>query len=275
MTILCITSERLPGVPVCTESGAHHVTCQDHPGWAEPAGICRGCLPRAADRGYLCERCYQRTIDAVAGWRDFRRAVDAADGRLVSADTAGIKSSTSGYSNLTLAFLTISECETFLVSRADRTVDLWVHDEQGAKDAIQFTHAAERAYRDLEVAERERPITRQRCPGCEQLTLTGNPSRETRGLTVIECQHCGHVIDEVRMTLPRWLGSATCEHQLHAGCDELACTCPCHMLGARSRPAGVQALWDADQATTNPGYRAGWIVQDALTIEPIAEEKAA
>lgn len=278
MTVLCITHLGLPGVRPCTESGVHRVTCPDHPGWAEELrpGLCWGCLPRGADRGFLCAHCYERAVAAVAAWGDFRRAVDAAEGRLVAADTGGIAGSTpGGYSNLTLTFLTISECESHLASRADQTVDLWVHDEDGAADAIQFAVTAERAFRSLEVAEHEQPVTRQRCPSCEKLTLTGNPSRDVRGTTIVECQHCGYVIDKIRTAAPRWLGSATCEHQLHADCDEVTCPCHCHLLGVQSRPGGVQALWDADQHTVAPGYRAAWTVQDALTIQPTAERTAA
>lgn len=275
MNALCITTLGLPGIRPCAES-AHRVTCPDHPGWAENPGTCWGCLPRAADRGHLCAHCYERTVAAVAGWHQFRLAIDEAEGRLVSPDAGGVKSATpGGYSNLSLVFLTVSECEGFLASRAHRTVDLWVQDEAGARDAIQFAHAAERAYRDLEVVEFERPVTRQRCPGCENLTLTGNPSREVRGLTIVECQWCGYVIDQFRMTPPRWSGSATCEHQLHADCDSLTCPCDCHLLGAQSRPGGVQALWDADQHITSPGYRDDWIITDPLTIEPRPEEAAA
>lgn len=274
MTILCITAERLPGVPVCTESGVHRVTCQDHPGWAEQPGICRGCLPRKADRGYLCERCYQRVIDAVAGWGDFVRLVEETGGRVVSPDGGGIKSAASdGYSNLTLVFLALDECERHLKSRADMTVDLWVHTFDGAKDAIQFARTAENAYRSLEVAERKPEIIRERCPNCDALTIAN--THEERGATVVVCSFCGAERARIRPDSTRWLGSPTCEHQLHADCDELACTCPCHMLGAQSRPGGVQALWDADQHAVARGYRAGWIILDPLTIEPISEEKAA
>ena len=274
MTALCITSEGLPGIRVCTEQGAHRVTCPDHEMNTGP-GECPGCLPREADHGHLCHHCYEYTVNAVASWVPFRTAVTAAEGRLVTPETGGAKPA--GYSNLSPVFLTMDECETHLASRNDRTVDAWVETVEGARDAVQFAHAATRAYRTLEIEEREHPVTRQRCPGCDQLTLTGNPTREYRGVTIIECQHCGYQLDEVRPDVNRWFGSPTCEHQTHAECDNLACACPCHHLGARSRPAGVQALWDADQATWNPDIRdarTGWTITDMNTITPTESEAA-
>lgn len=61
MTVLCTTTINLPGVRPCAELGAHRVTCPDHPGFRDNPGACLGCLPRAADRGFLCSYCYERT----------------------------------------------------------------------------------------------------------------------------------------------------------------------------------------------------------------------
>lgn len=289
------------------EPGAHRVTCPDHDGWSVNPGECRGCLPRAAERGFLCTPCYDRTVNAVAAWHDFRAAVQAAEGRLVSPDTGGTKSAApSGYANLSLVFLALDECERHLASRDGRTVDLWIHDEDGARDAIRFAIAAEQAYGSLEVAERERQLVRERCPECGRLTTYGHVAREERGVMVVTCDFCQHELARVRPDITRWRGSATCEHTLHAECDALDCRCDCHLLGAQSRPGGVQALWDADQhAVTSrrragrathtwrepragdwithrirgtlrerrDQYRADWIVQDALTIT--AERTAA
>ena len=270
---LCVTHLQLRGIRPCTVMGAHRVTCHDHPGWAENPGTCWGCLPRTADQGLLCERCYDRVVQAVAGWGEFRAAVDAAGGRLVASDNDGIKSAASGFSNLTLAFLNLDEAETFLSSRAGRTVDVWVNDEDGAADAVQFAAAAERAFRDLEVVEWERPVVRERCESCDALTVAN--THEERGVTVVTCSFCGVERARIRPDVVRWFGSPTCEHQMHAACTSLACPCHCHTLGVKSRPAGVQALWDADQATITGAYRADWVIQDALTIQHTSEREAA
>ena len=55
----------------------------------------------------------------------------------------------------------------------------------GARDAIMFAHAAERAYRSLEVEKRELQLERVRCPHCDQLSLTANPTRNA-GSNVFE-----------------------------------------------------------------------------------------
>lgn len=273
MTILCATTANLPGIRPCVELDAHRVTCPDHPGFRDNPGACWGCLPRSADRGFLCSHCYERTVNAVAGWRDFRAALDAADGRLVSPEISGGSSTPAGFSNLTLTFLTVDECERHLASRGDRTVDLWVHDEQGAADAIRFAVAAEQAYRSLEIETHEKPVIRERCEKCDSLTIANTHTE--RGATVVTCAFCGHERARIRPDTNRWKGSATCEHQLHADCEGISCPCDCHLLGVQSRPSGVQALWDADQHTVAPGYRAAWTVQDALTIEPTTERTAA
>jgi hypothetical protein len=220
----------------------------------------------------------------------------------------------SGYSNLTLSFLTLDECRGFLASRGSRTVDLWVHDEAGARDAIRFAAAAERAYRDLEVEVREKQVVKERCPECGFIAPHGNVTHDERGATVVTCPFCSHELARIRPDVHRWAGSADCEVTIHDECRNVDCRCDCHQLGAQSRPGGVQALWDADQHTVTshvrvgraahtwrepvkgtdgavrwithriPGtvlrdfhqmYRADWTVQNALTIEHTTERTAA
>jgi hypothetical protein len=289
--------------------GEHRVTCPDHPGWAEEQrpGTCRGCLPRAAERGFLCTECYERTVEAIIQWADFAAHVRAADGRLVSPE-GGAGSSPSGYSNLTLSFLSLDECERLLASRDGRTVDLWVHDEDGARDAIRFAIAAEQAYQSLEVEERERELVRERCPNCSRLTTYGHVTREERGVTIVTCDFCGHELARVRVGAARWSREPTCDALMHADCEALDCRCICHTMGTQSRVGGVEALWDADQHTVasrrragrsvriwrepraggwithrtrgdvhahHDTYRAAWIIQDALTIHHEPERTAA
>lgn len=71
MTILCITTERLPGIRPCTHRGMHRVTCPDHDGWQEHLrpGTCTGCLPRSADRGYLCNPDHLEAVSAAENTR--------------------------------------------------------------------------------------------------------------------------------------------------------------------------------------------------------------
>lgn len=288
------------------EHGAHRVTCLDHEYRAEEyrPGACGGCLPREATVGHLCAACYQRTVDAVVRWAEFAAYVRAAGGRLVAPERGG--ASPRGYSNLTLSFLSLDECETHLNSRDGRTVDGWVQDPDGARDAIRFAIAAEQAYGSLEVEEREQEIFRERCEHCGTLAVA--TTRQERGATVVTCAFCGEERARIRPDITRWKGSPTCEHLMHADCDAVDCRCDCHELGTQSRPGGVPALWDADQHTVtsrrrtgrtlhtwreprdgtwhthrtrgdiharHDNYRATWVIQDAHTIEPIGQETAA
>lgn len=289
-------------------AGEHRVTCPDHPGWDEQLrpNACHGCLPRAAEVGFLCAACYDRVIEAIVRWPQFAAYVRAAEGRLVSPEVGG-GASPRGYSNLSLSFLELDACDRLLASRGARTVDLWVHDEHGAHDAITFAFAAEQAFAHLEVKEREQVIVRERCEHCGTLAVaTTHPER---GATVVTCSFCGTERARIRPDMARWTREATCAELLHADCEALDCRCSCHLMGAQSRPSGVAALWDADQHTVaarrrygqrihswkeprgadgwalrqtrgdirtfNDTYRADWIVQDALTVHHITERKAA
>lgn len=100
-------------------------------------------------------------------------------------------------------------------------------------------------------------------------------THEDRGVTVVTWSFCLVERARIRLDVTRWKSSATCEDRMHVDCDAVDCRCDCHLLGVQSRPGGVQALWDADQHTAAPGYRATWIIQDALTIEPTPERTAA
>lgn len=232
MTILCITTTGIPSVWPCTHRGQHRVTCRDHEGWATKLrpGTCSGCLPRKADRGFLCQACFERVDDAYMRWAPFARLVAETDGRAVSASGGGIKgSSPDGYTNLPLTLLTLDECTRLLRSQAGLTLDAWVHTEAGARDAVMFARAAHRAYRSLEVEERPLQLERVRCPHCQQLTLREHHTRKVRGATVVECSNCGEELDKIRDdAAQRWNGSEACEHGRHHQCRSLNCPCDCH-----------------------------------------------
>lgn len=280
MTILCITTEGLPGIRPCTHLGEHRITCPDrdvnraiaeHEHGAAPERTCHGCMPRKADRGYLCQHCYERVEQAYIAWAPFRRLLAEAGGRTSTAE--GGSASALGYSNLTLAHLAVDACERHLQDRGARTIDVWVHDRDGAAHAIQFATEAESAYRSLKVDDRNEHATefvRTRCPNCDYVTVAEpNRTREVGAFTVIECQWCDGVIDKVRTGPPRWVGSATCEDHDHLGCARFGCECDCHQLGRASQEVGISALWNADMHTATNGAaapRTDWVIADADTI---------
>lgn len=275
--ILCITNEHLPGIRPCTHLGQHKVTCHDHEGWREDLrpGTCPGCLPRKADRGYLCQGCWSRLDDAALRWPQFRRLVVETEGRAVSPEGGGRGSSPDGYTNLPLTFLMLDECDRLHRSSAGITLDTWVHTEDGARDAIMFAHAAERAYRSLEVEKRELKLERVRCPHCDRLSLTANPTRELGGMTVVECQHCGELLDRIRDDHHRWVGSETCEAGGHLACAGPNCRCDCHDLGRASTEQGIAALWDADQHATGYVDRRWWQIDGGRVWPAEPERKTA
>jgi ribosomal protein S27E len=161
----------------------------------------RPCSPemRPADRGFLCQHCYDRVIHAYEQWPRFAAALDATEGRPVQSDNGGVRSSRQlGYINLPLTLMSKLECEGYLRSLPDgaRALDMWVATEAGAFDAIRFAHAAERAYRDIRVEERPSRITRVRCPNCSQLTLVRKPPEYAGAPITVPCSNCEHTITE-------------------------------------------------------------------------------
>lgn len=282
MTIVCATNDGLPGIRACTELEAHRVTCPDHPGWAEKTrpGTCRGCLPLAADVGFLCRHCWELVETAYAGWDRWSTLLAAADGRAVS-PTGGGGSTALGYSNLSLAMLEFDACNRHLATRGDLSLLMWVNTQAGAAHAIQFAHAALNAYRTLEVEEREKVIPPPaRCPHCGLLSPT-NQSRQRGVLTIVECRNCGGVIDKVRTGADAWSGSDACEYGDpldHLDCEDVGCACWCHDYGRKSHPAlSVAALWDGDTAGATNGAgapRGDWIIDDAHTIRHAPKDPA-
>lgn len=289
MTVLCITAEHLPGIRPCTHLGQHRINCPDREvnraiaahvaGEANVPDIaCRGCLPRKAERGFLCQGCWERLDEAMLRWPQFRRLVVETDGRAVSPEGGGKGSTPDGYTNLPLTFLALDECDRLRRSGLGVTLEAWVHTEAGARDAIMFAHAAQRAYQSLEVEKRELKLERVRCPHCDRLSLTANPHRQAGGATIVECQHCGELLDKIRDESSRWTGSESCEDGdmlAHRACTDLACRCDCHSLGRTSTAQGIQAVWDADQHATGYVDRRGWRTDGASIWRAGVERKTA
>lgn len=194
MTILCVTNDRLPGIRPCTLRDVHRVTCHDHPGWTVNPGTCTGCLPREASRGFLCRACYARVEDALLRWDQFARMLRGVD-RAVTPEP-GPRSSQQGWVPFPGTYLALDECERFLASRRGRRLEEWVSNEAGAADAIQFAHAAERAYRTHQVEEQAARLHRFRCQRCGQLATVRNPPMYDRARITVRCENCHHTIYE-------------------------------------------------------------------------------
>jgi ribosomal protein S27E len=279
MTMLCAAAlGEVPGVRPCAEWDEHRITCLDHPGYTRRPGTCRGCLPKSADRGFLCEHHFEQVEAAVAEWPRWRRLVVEAGWRTIS-PSGGDGGTALGYTALTLAHLALDECGRHLRSFTQDRVELWVSTEDGARDALLFAAAATRAYRDLEVEPREVRFERVRCPSCDRLSLQENPTRVVGGSTVVECQHCGARIAKVHTPAERTVSSTPCDRDEHVACDRLGCRCPCHDLGSQhandAARRGIHVIWNADVHAFNPSLREGWIITDPHTITRTGEETRA
>lgn len=188
MTILCVATSGLPGIPPC---GRHLESC---------LGDCAGCDPRTAERGFLCGFHFDRLEHAYSRWDEWVRAVHQLEGaRAVQRDTAGVRTRAEGHVNLTGVYLALDECERLLASSAGHpSLEMWAGTPEGAADAVGFAFAAERAYRSHEVRERSHRIKRVRCPECSQLTMIWRPPPVFGGHVTVVCSNdeCSHVMDQ-------------------------------------------------------------------------------
>lgn len=250
MTLLCITTEGLPGIRPCTHRGEHRVTCYTHPGWAPDYRDedCTGCLPRKADVGFLCARCWDSLEQAWVKWGSFASALAelaAAGDRALVRDTGGRGSTPDGYVPFVGTYLAYDECVSFLASRRGRPLRVWVSNAEGARDAVQFARAAQAAYRTHETEERAHKVRRVRCPKCKQLTLVWEPTPLFGGDVTVTCQSegCGHVMDQgsyeriaeieapsdEKKRRPKAVrASEACADGAHETCGSVSCPCDCH-----------------------------------------------
>ncbi len=200
MTIMCVATDgSVPGVRPCVIRGQHRVTCPDYlipEGDETTLRTCGGCRPRPAEVGFLCARHFDDVEHAYARWGEWRDRVARVGDRAARRDTEGRSSGATGFVPFPGWQLAVDECDRLIASlyampRWD--VRLWVHDEQGARDAIMFARAAERAYRDHETHERPHKIPTVRCPHCSQKTLVWLPPVYFRSEVTVTCQddECG------------------------------------------------------------------------------------
>jgi hypothetical protein len=183
----------------CRITDAHRDGCA--------SSTCRGCLPREAKVGYLCEGCYARLADQLHDWAKFSQLV-LAFGTLVQTDNDGRKSRPSGYTTLEQTFLDIDEAERFLqplsgvygLADAGGDARKWVSTVRGANNAANFTKCAERCRRSHEIAQADGKLRKWRCPNCHQtnphdLTLWLKQPRFAGDDRVISCvKECGYLV---------------------------------------------------------------------------------
>ena len=183
----------------CKVSDAHRDGCASE--------SCRGCLPREAKFGYLCDSCFTRLTVQLDDWAKFSRLI-LAFGSLVQTDSDGRKSRPDGYTVLAQTFLDVDEADRYLqpltgvygLADAGGDVRAWVSTVRGSRNAADFTKCAERCRRSHEIAQADGKLRTWRCPNCHQtnphdLTLWLKQPQFFGDDRVISCvKGCGYLV---------------------------------------------------------------------------------
>lgn len=162
----CITNV-LPNIASCVYGGEHQPGCT---GRRDDGHECKGCEPKPATRGEVCERCFDRidhAIQVAAGLRSRLAGVDHAVTTENGTSVAGPRLPHTAWQ------LDLDVIDRWQQDRTDPTA--WVETDAGARDAVYFAQAVHRADRAHPTIEVERKLQRTRCPNCNRLTVTWQP----------------------------------------------------------------------------------------------------
>lgn len=175
---------------------------------------CRGCFPREAKFGYLCDTCWTRLHVQLSDWAQFSTLI-LAFGTLVQSDSDGRKSRPDGYTVLAQTFLDVDEAESYLqpldgvygIVAANGDAQTWIKTPKGARNAAMFTKCAERCRRSHEIAQADGKLRKWRCPNCHQtnpteLTLWLKQPQFLGDVRVISCvKGCGYSVSMDRASV--------------------------------------------------------------------------
>lgn len=262
MTLLCAAAlGDVPGVRPCPPQDHMHLEeCADDE--------CQGCYPHLAEVGLVCERHYGWVKDAVDRWPRWFELAQASGGRLVTSEGGG--GQPLGYVPLAGVQLAIDECARHKASQQGRRPEVWLSDEDGARDGLLFARAAFAAYSTYEVEPTPAKVVRVPCPHCGEITIGMNRVHDHNGWQVITCIHCAKEIDRVRDTHARDSRSERCRTGRHVECEHNdGCQCVCHDTGPASLPRGIPALSNGDLALTGWVDRTAWVLHPDGTVHEI------
>lgn len=253
----------VPGVRPCRpQDGMHLEECTDDE--------CLGCYPHLAEVGLVCERHYGWVKDATDRWPRWLTLVRAADGRTVTGEGGG--GQPLGYVPLPGVALAIDECSRLKASQHGRRLDVWLSDDDGARDALMFARAAFAAYATYEVEPTPARVVRMPCPHCGEITVGMNRVHDQNGWQVITCMHCGEEIDRVRDTKAGDSRSTRCRTGRHVECEHNdGCRCACHETGPASLARGIPALCNGDLALTGWVDRSRWEIHPDSTVHEVPQ----
>ncbi len=198
MSLVCITND-MHDLRPCTIKGQHQIDCD---GWAyrwnekhqrlEATGRpCHGCQPREARHGLLCWTCWESVQTAVGGYERLATLLTGID-RAVQRDNGGIRGQSLGYVPIPGVPLALEELESYIRDR-HASVDVWVSNPDGAKNAVRFGRAYASALRSHPPEEVAHKINRTRCPACNRISLVWNPPVADGAEVTVICQNpeCG------------------------------------------------------------------------------------
>lgn len=207
------TKPWLPDIRPCNVNDQHISTCNDWEYRLVTTGYdkqalaitahvatgrqCKGCIPRPARVGMLCLPCWSRLEQALSDWPRFERMIRGVD-RAVRGDGGGRSGSAAGYVPLPTTVLSVEECRSYLCAQAWNDARSWVSNADGARNAVQFTRAAQIAYRPHPIEEKARKPRRARCPDCGELSFVRNPPADADMPVIVRCENaaCGKTIRE-------------------------------------------------------------------------------
>lgn len=205
--LVCVTVDPgVSGVRPCVHLGEHHSGCEE----AE----CRGCLPREARYGVVCARCWYALELAWAEWSLLEPYLTRYS-RLSPRNESVGRAPAGPSIPLPQTALAADEVRSYLVGEP-QDARAWVSTVDGARDAVGFTRAVQRAVRAHQIAERPRTLVRMRCPnpihGTTPPLVVWEPPQYAGDTVSVKCEECGRTITDeeqwtaYRRTVDGWEG---------------------------------------------------------------------
>lgn len=189
--ILCVATQGIDGIKPCVDRDDHLTTCEDT--------SCKGCGLRLADRGYLCYPHWKRVDEALIFWATWVEEIKKLDGApAVSPSEMRVDSTRTDFDPTNRVEEVKQAAERFFPAEEVETGYEWVLTEDGAREAIQFALYAERAFRAIEVVEREGTKGEVECPSCGKDKTTRIPPSWNGDELTFRCDTpgCGRVLDQ-------------------------------------------------------------------------------
>lgn len=209
---VCVTND-MPDSRPCVIRGEHDRFCDGFEyAWSPEARRhlatgkeCRGCLPRPASTGLLCEACWESLRSAEHSYGPLAPLLEEYD---ILVRPLGDSGGGSDKAVIPLAATKLALDEINSYRGTHETIDLeaWVSRPEGAEEAVRFTRAVRGALRSFPTEESSHRVPRVRCPECELLSLMWTPPVLAGDPVRIECRNptCLHMLTEDTYADEQW-----------------------------------------------------------------------